>query len=749
MVSLGPGDRITITDIEGRQHCELVSFGHKGSADGGVLGTRADSEPRGLQSILLGVDGGAQAIRAALSKRGLSLGEVRALALFGDDSPAGKDVSFLAEAEALCIVAAPGRPMGVAGWDAPSDLQVVINRAQCNVKAEPSLPDPLAEPRLDLRINRETAQAYEVRAGEFIQIIDVEGRQCTDFQALDGEQLQRGVERELDVTTTHTLMGAAYPGPGLYSKYYDRDMQPLVEVIQDLCGRHDTFGLACTAKYYDDMGYPGHANCSDNISRELEPYGVEPRKGWPAANLFFNTRIDESNALFVDEPWSRPGDYVLFRALKNLVCVSTACMDDIDPANAWNPTDIHVRTYSAENMFSKSIAYRITPDTEARMTQETSFHSRTSKLTRKFSEYRGFWLPTSFTGLGSIAEYYACRERSVVLDLSALRKFEVLGPDAEELLQRTLTRNVRRLSPGKVVYSAMCYETGGMIDDGTLFRLGADNFRWICGDDHSGVWLRDQAKKMGLRVWIKTSTNQLHNLAVQGPRSRQILKEIVWTPPDQPDLEELAWFSFAIGRIGNFNGIPIIVSRTGYTGELGYEVWCHPKDGKGVWDAIWEAGEPHGISPIGLDALEILRIEAGLILAGYEFDDQTDPFEAGIGFTVALKAKARENFIGNKALIRRKGHPTRMLVGLELEGNEPAAHGNSVHVGRSQVGVITSGTRSPILGKNIALCRMAVDYSDIGSQIEVGKLDGHQKRIPATVVRYPFYDPEKKRVQGG
>jgi aminomethyltransferase len=192
------------------------------------------------------------------------------------------------------------------------------------------------------------------------------------------------------------------------------------------------------------------------------------------------------------------------------------------------------------------------------------------------------------------------------------------------------------------------------------------------------------------------------------------------------------------------NGPPILVSRTGYTGELGYEVWCHPKDASTVWDKIWEAGRAYGLTPLGLEALDILRIESGLIFAGYEFDDQIDPFEAGIGFTVDLKTK-EDDFIGKKALLGRREHPQRVLVGLELEGNEPAAHGDCVHVGRGQVGVITSGTRSPILRKNIALCRVAVEHSQIGTELEVGQLDGHQKRIPATVVRFPFYDPEKKR----
>jgi aminomethyltransferase len=238
----------------------------------------------------------------------------------------------------------------------------------------------------------------------------------------------------------------------------------------------------------------------------------------------------------------------------------------------------------------------------------------------------------------------------------------------------------------------------------------------------------------------------MHNISVQGPKSREILKHVVWTPPAQPELEELGWFRFAVGRIGDLNGASVVVSRTGYTGELGYEVWCHPKDAAAVWDAGWAAGEPLGIAPLGLDALDMLRIEAGLIFYGYEFCDQTDPFEAGIGFTVALKTKT-EDFIGRESLIRRKENPQRKLVGLELHDNEPAANGDSIHAGRSQVGEITSGTRSPILKKNIALCRIDVTYAETGTEVEVGKIDGHQKRIPATVVRFPHYDPEKTRVR--
>ena len=186
-----------------------------------------------------------------------------------------------------------------------------------------------------------------------------------------------------------------------------------------------------------------------------------------------------------------------------------------------------------------------------------------------------------------------------------------------------------------------------------------------------------------------------------------------------------------------------MVSRTGYTGELGYEVFCHPDDGPAVWDAIWEAGQPHGLKPLGLEALDMIRIEAGLIFAGYEFDDQVDPFEAGIGFTVKLDGE--DDFVGKDALIERSAHPQRRLVGLELEGNETAGHGDEVWIDRRRVGVVTSATRSPTLRKNVALCRMAIQYAENGTDVEVGKLDGLQKRIAAKVVRFPFYDPDKTR----
>ena len=743
-VALGAEDCITIIDLEGAQCGEVATFNQAGEPDQAAFGVPPDSK---LSAFTRGSRAGNAAGRAALDVlrgRGIDAANAPALRLFGTESRSGDQESFVARCDTFCLVAAPGEPMRVDRQDPPTDLTVVVQRAHPSESIDVPPPPPLANLRFELRVDRQTALAYEVKAGDFIQVIDVAGRQCSDFLAFDSRQLDRGLERGLDATTTRTLMGAAYPGPGLYSKFFDQDMQPLVEVIRDTVGRHDTFALACTAKYYEDLGYPGHVNCSDNFNAALAPYTIAPRKGWPAINFFYNTGIDCSNVLFMDEPWSRPGDYVLLRALTDLVCLSSACPDDVDPANGWNPTDVHVRVYPAKQTFSRGIAHRMTPDAEPQLTRESGFHPCTSALTRDFVDYRGFWLPRNYTGYGAVKEYHACREGAAVMDLSPLRKFEVLGPDAEALLQWTVTRNIRKLAVGQVVYTALCYDSGGMLDDATIFRLGENNFRFVGGDDYDGVWLREQAGKLGLRVWVKSSTDQLHNLALQGPLSRQILAPLIWTPPTQPTLAELTWFRFTIGRIGGGTGIPVLVSRTGYTGELGYEVWCHPSDAVGVWDAIWKAGRPHQLAPLGLDALDMLRIESGLIFADYEFDDQVDPFEAGIGFTVPLKSK-QDDFAGKQSLVRRKQHPQRQLVGLELAGNEPASHGDCVHVGRSQVGVITSGTRSPILRKNIALCRMLCEYSALGTEVEVGKLDGHQKRIPATVARFPFYDPEKKR----
>ena len=383
VLALKQADQLTVSDREGLQRCELTVFAMDGICGGHPLDVSVSGDAAGLMATL--GRGGEESIRVASSLRhhGARLSDLRSIDVFGDGSRAGDEMSFNVVEDSICAVTAPGGPMGVDEQNPPTEIEVFVHRAVPQNDLAARLPDPLAEARLDFRIDRATAQSYLVKAGEYVQILDIEGRQCSDFQAFPLAQLDRGIERCLDMTTTRALMGASYPGPGLFAKYYDQDMQPLVEVIQDTCGRHDAFGLACTAKYYDDMGYPGHANCSDNFNTALESTPVAPRPGWMAMNFFFNSGVDEQNQLTFEDPWSRPGDFVLMRALTDLVCVSSSCPEDISAVNAWNPTDIQVRVYSQEKVFSRSIGFRMTTDSDVQMTKETGFHERTSALTRE------------------------------------------------------------------------------------------------------------------------------------------------------------------------------------------------------------------------------------------------------------------------------------------------------------------------------------------------------------------------------
>ena len=696
VVTLEPDERLTVVDSYGGQVAEVTVLSPEGADDADALGASADAPATVLRELVRNGNGFLRRLDAPkLDPEG-----ARAVRLFENTSPPGSSQSFRAERAVKVVVAAPAGRI-VDGAPPPSDLLVEIRRTEPRAYGQLELPAPLAEPRLDFRVDKATALAYEVRAGEYIQVIDVEGKQCSDFLAFHRGRLEDGVERGLDATVTRSITGTAYPEPGLFGKFYDADMNPLVEVVRDTVGRHDTFQLACYAKYYEDMGYPGHVNCTDNFNGALDPYGVAKREGWPALNFFFNTAYAD-RFLATDEPWSRPGDYVLLRALDDLVCASSACPDDIDPANGWQITDVHVRVYPAEHTFSTAIARRVTPDAEPVLTRETivpSAHERADEelhrvprllaaalLRQRGRDRRVLGLPREGRGHGSLPAPEVGsprpRRRDADPDRDHARRATALGRSGH--LHRALQRDRR--------------------DDRRRDRLPPRPGqlplrRRATSTTASGS--RSSPSDTSSRSGSSRRRDQLHNVAVQGPASREILKKIVWTPPTQTSLEDLRWFRFLVGRIGTYDGIPIVVSRTGYTGELGYEVWCHPSDGPAVWDAIWEAGEEHGLTPLGLEALDILRIESGLIFAGYEFDDQVDPFEAGIGFAVDLETE--EDFVGREALRERKAHPQRMLVGLELRGERDRGSRRRRLRRSARVGVVTSGTRSPVLKKNIAL----------------------------------------------
>jgi aminomethyltransferase len=596
------------------------------------------------------------------------------------------------------------------------------------------LPKPLGKIVAEYRIEPATAIAYKVKAGQYIQIIDIEGSQCSDFLAFAADNY----EEEIDGTVTRTLNGLAVPQAGLLNKYFSQKMQPLFEVIQDTCGRHDSFLLACTPKYYEDAGYPGHPSCSDNFNRVLQPYSIAPRLGWAAVNFFFNTEANATGEINSGESWSRPGDYVLLKASRDLLCASSACPDDIDPANGWNLTPIHVRIYDAEETFPKAMGRRISPTEPIRMTQESAFTPKIRELTDNIIEYNDFWVPNSFVYNCTQNEYWALRERAVLIDLTALRKFEVFGEDATALLQMAFSRDIAKLNIGQSAYGCLLNPHGGIIDDGIVFRLGESAYRYVGNCDTDADWLKKVAKEYGWTVTIEKSSDRLHNLAIQGPLSRQILQLVT-----NVDLDRLGYFRFIEGTVTN---LPVLISRTGYTGELGYELFIHPSRGGELWDALMDAGKPYSLQPMGMLALDCARIEAGLLSLGREFDDLISPYQAGIGWTVAMK---KPDFIGKSALEKIKERPPLLAVGLILESNEIVHGRECIHpVGdRWRVGTVTSGTFSPILNRNIALAQIVPEYAKMGAELEVGVMDGMKRRLKATVGHLSAYDPTKSRVK--
>ncbi len=606
------------------------------------------------------------------------------------------------------------------------------------------LPPALADVQDEFTVRRGTAMAYSLQPGEIVQIIDVEGQQCSDFTALRSRALDAGAEHMIDSTATRSMVRSAYPGPGLYDKFYDSHLNPMMQVVQDTNGRHDAFGMACTARGYEDRGFPGHLNCSDNISAALAPYGVASRPAWAAINFFWNTWVDEhSHQIHTEESHSRPGDYVALKALDDLVCVTTACPDDIDPINGWNPTDVHVRIYRADAPVRRAIAYREKEDAPMSISEESAFHTATSQLTQHFAPARDTWAPVSFPSVGTIGEYWACRDQVTLQDMSSLRKYDVIGPDAERLLQRALSRDIARLSVWRGTYALICDETGSVIDDGTLFRLAPDLYRWCCGSEESARVLQSIADEENLQVRVHGMGSALPNLALQGPRSRDVLRKMVFTQPTHPSLEELKWFGVTIARVGDRDGVPFMLARSGYTGELGYELFCAASDAPALWDAVMTAGAEFGISPMGSAALEMIRIEAGLA-ARAEFAPGVDAFEAGLGFAVDLK---KSDFVGKAALARNAVAPRRVLKGLKFDCNDVPLSGAHVYSGERPVGVITSATRSPMFECTIAMAQIAVENAENGTVLEVGQLDGRMKRLTATLCDIPFFDPKRERAR--
>ena len=380
------------------------------------------------------------------------------------------------------------------------------------------------------------------------------------------------------------------------------------------------------------------------------------------------------------------------------------------------------------------------------MTKQTGFHSLTSELTDNYANVFGYNVPQAYSNTTIAEEYLNVRNNVGVIDLSYLPKIEILGPDAETLCQTIFTRNIKKLGPKSIVYTAMCNEEGGMLDNGTLFRMCDNTFRFICSFPETFDYIQQMACEMHLKVTVKDATDLYANIAVQGPNSRKVLEKIIWTSAQEPSIGQLACFRLALARIDFDAGLSIVISRTGYTGEMGYEIWCAPRDAEKIWDAVFEAGKEFDVKPFGLVALDLLRIEAGLIFGGQDFDASVNPYESGIGFVAPLKSQS-DDFIGREAIEESIANPTRILTGLEISGTVVAEIDDAVMINGIQVGVVTSAMYSEVLDKNIAMVRMDIAHSESGIKVEVGKIDGHDARLTATIIERPFYDPSRSKMR--
>ena len=389
----------------------------------------------------------------------------------------------------------------------------------------------------------------------------------------------------------------------------------------------------------------------------------------------------------------------------------------------------------------------------------TALHDRTLALCESLSyrEWSGYYAVSSYESHHE-HEYNAIRNASALIDVSPLFKYLVSGPDAARLVDRLITRDVSKMSVGQVYYTPWCDERGCVIDDGTVSRLGEQVFRWTAADP-SLRWFRQNAA--GLRVSVEDISEEVAALALQGPTSARVLRAA-----SNVDMETLKYFRVASGSIG---GVPVDVSRTGYTGDLGYEIWMPADDAVRVWDALMEHGRPFDIKPAGMLALDVARVEAGLLLIDVDFhsskkalisSQKYSPYEMGLGRLVSL---AKGRFIGQQALRAEQQRGwARQVVGLELDwtgveaiydtfGLPPTVGATAsrvaVPVYRSgrQVGRATTTTWSPVLKKMIALATLDRPHFAEGTVVEVEvTVEAARHRVNATVVPTPFFNPARK-----
>ncbi len=390
----------------------------------------------------------------------------------------------------------------------------------------------------------------------------------------------------------------------------------------------------------------------------------------------------------------------------------------------------------------------------------TPFHARTAPLVlgQTWRRWAGYGVASTYDWLHD-REYAAIRNAAALLDVSPLYKYRITGRDAGRLLDRMVTRNVAKLKPGQVMYTGWCDRDGKMMDDGTISRLDEDLYRLTCADP-SFRWLHMNA--YGLEARIEDVSEVVGALALQGPLSRAVLMAVT-----DPSIADLRYFHITPARIA---GVDVEISRTGYTGDLGYELWVPASDALHVWDALIRAGAAYGLTPAGIWALDVARIEAGLVMADVDYtaahhavieSQKSSPFELSLDWTVSLD---KEAFNGRRALLAeaRRG-PAWRFVGIEVEwdsfealfdamGLSPAlptvAWRTSVPIYRHgrQVGYASSGCWSPLLKKYLALAHLEAPHFAPGTSVEIEVTVEHRRRRASAWVRkLPFFDPERKR----
>jgi glycine cleavage system T protein (aminomethyltransferase) len=389
----------------------------------------------------------------------------------------------------------------------------------------------------------------------------------------------------------------------------------------------------------------------------------------------------------------------------------------------------------------------------------TAFHERTFALCQSLSyrEWSGYYTVSSYE-VHHEHEYNAIRNAAAVIDITPLYKYIVHGKDATRLVNRVITRDINKVKPEQVIYCCWCDEQGHVIDDGTITRLEENKYRWTAADP-SLRWFHQNGLNMD--VQIEDISEKVAALALQGPTSGRLLKSVA-----EADVANLKYFRMTSGKIA---GVPVDISRTGYTGDLGYEIWAPWNDAVKVWDALMERGRQFDIHAAGMLALDVARIEAGLLLIEVDYisskkaliaHQKYSPFELGFGKMVHLE---KENFVGKAALAgQQKNGVERQLVGLEMDwveieeryekfGLTPAApaQASRVHVpvysGGKQVGKATSTTWSPLLKKMIALASVETGHSRPGTKLQMEiTIEAVRQRVTATVVKLPFFNPERK-----